>query len=208
MADAGAGWAMIAMQGVSMVQTGIGTAMKIKEAIGDYTQSIADITARTAETKAEAARRIGTTREEGVMSLKEQGAQAAFEGRLAMTGAEMTASSEEAKLGASGVRAKGSPLLAAQQNVDLAFAAADRTIERGNAGMALGGLRLKTGMADIGAQSTMATAEYGRQKAEQQRKKDELVRNKAGMVALATLGGAAGLASSFYTVSSDQGWFN
>ncbi|KKL79100.1 hypothetical protein LCGC14_2018270, partial [marine sediment metagenome] len=104
----------------------------------DYNQAITDIQARSAATTAEATRRIGTTKEEGVLSLKEQGAQAAFEGRMAMTQAEMVASSEEAKLGASGVRAKGSPLAAAQQNVDLAFAAADRTIERGSAGMAMG----------------------------------------------------------------------
>lgn len=112
-----------------------------------------EATRKIGETKAERNRRIGALKEEGVLSLKEQGAQAAFEGRMATTQAEMIASSEEARLGTSGVRAKGSPLLAAQQNVDLAFAAADRTIERGRAGMAVGGVRLKTGLTGISEQS-------------------------------------------------------
>ncbi len=145
-----------------------------EETISDYYAAIEQVQERSAETSAEASRRIGTTKEKGIMSLKEQGAQAAFEGKMAMTQAEMVASSEEAKLGASGVRAKGSPLLAAQQNVDIAFAAADRTIEKGSAGIALGGVRLKTGLADIGAQETMLTSEYARQEKEMRRKLLEL----------------------------------
>jgi len=89
---------------------------------------------------------------------------------MAMTGAEKAASAEEAGLGAAGVRAKGSPLMAAQQNVDLAFAAAERTIETGRAGVALGGVRLKTGLADIGAATSLLTEQYKRQIAEYLRK--------------------------------------
>ncbi len=150
------------------------SAMQITETIYDYFAGITQIEERKAEVSAEAARIIGTTKEEGILSLKEQGAQAAFEGKMAMTQAEMVASSEEAKLGASGVRAKGSPLLAAQQNVDRAAAAADRTIQKGSAGMALGGLKFGTAMADIGAQESMLTAEYNRRQKEMWRKLKEL----------------------------------
>ena len=148
-------------------------AMQIAETIQDYFAGIAQIEEQKKEVSAEAARIIGTTKEEGILSLKEQGAQAAFEGKMAMTQAEMVASSEEAKLGASGVRAKGSPLLAAQQNVDRAAAAADRTIQKGSAGMALGGLKFGTAMADIGAQESMLTAEYNRKQKEMWRKLKE-----------------------------------
>ncbi len=148
--------------------------MSIQESIAAYNASIVDIKAKSADVSAEASRRIGTTKEEGILSLKEQGAQAAYEGKMAMTQAEMVASSEEAKLGASGVRAKGSPLFAAQQNVDYAAAAADRTIQKGSAGMALGGLKFGTSMADIGAQETMLTSEYSRQQKEMERRLAEL----------------------------------
>ena len=197
---------MLALDIAAIAATATGTAMKIDEGIGDYNRAIADVKARSGETTAEATRRIGTTKEEGVLSLKEQGAQTAYEGRMAMTQAEMVASSEEAKLGASGVRAKGSPLFAAQQNVDFAFAAADRTIEKGSAGMAMGGVRLKTGLADIKAQETLLTSEYARREAEMRRKRNELQRNKGAMIAISALGGAPGLASSFYGVSRDMGW--
>jgi len=141
-----------------------------KEAIIDYHYAMEELKKKAAEARGEGERRIGTAKEEGILSLKEQGAQAAFEGRMAMTGAEMAASAEEAGLGAAGVRAKGSPLLAAQQNVDLAFAAAERTIETGRAGVALGGVKLKTGLADIGAAESLLTEQYRRQYAEYWRK--------------------------------------
>ncbi len=157
-----------------MISANVAAGQEKQEAIGDYYAAIEQVQERSAETSAEATRRIGTTKEEGILSLKEQGAQAAFEGKMAMTQAEMIASSEEAKLGASGVRAKGSPLLAAQQNVDLAFAAADRTIEKGSAGVALGGLKFGTAMADISAQETLLTSEYSRQEKELKRKLKEL----------------------------------
>lgn len=146
-----------------------------KEAVADYWAAIEELEAQSTEARGESGRQIGILKEEGVLSLKEQGAQAAYEGRMAMTAAEMTASAEEARLGASGVRMAGSPLLAAQQNVDLAFAAADRTIERGSAGMTLGGLKLKTGLADIEAATTLLTDRYSRQIKEYKRKIGTLV---------------------------------
>jgi hypothetical protein len=213
----------------AMLAAGAGTKMKIEEGIADYNTAIADINARSAQegwealrqrnvSQAEETRAIGAAKKEGVLGLKERGAQAAFEGRMAMTSAEMTASSEEARLGASGVRGRGSPLLAAQQNVDLAFAAADRTIESGNAGMKLGGLQLKNTMAGIGAagamqrgniegQSSLATFEYARQTREATRKRNELASNKNKMIAIALAGGGSGLASSFYRSGDALGWF-
>ena len=189
----------------SMEAEATATSMRIEEGVRDYTQAIGDLQARGGEMQAEASRRIGTTRQEGVLTLKEQGAQGAYEGRMAMTQAEMVASSEEAKLGASGVRATGSPLAAAQQNVDLASAAADRTIERGNAGMAVGGLRLGNSMADIQAQSTLLTADYTRQGTELARKRKELLDNRDMMVTLARWGGAGALGTSFYNLSKAFG---
>ena len=112
-AGAVAAWVNVGAQAAAIAAQGQGTAMKIKEGIRDYTQAVSDLTAKGTEAQQEAQRRIGTARAEGVLGLKEQGAQAAFEGRMAMTQAEMVASSEEAKLGASGVRSTGSPLTAA-----------------------------------------------------------------------------------------------
>ena len=168
------GLTQLGLQVAGTIAAARAAGQEVSETIGDYIAAIEQTEERSAEATAEASRRIGTTKEEGILSLKEQGAQAAFEGKMAMTQAEMVASSEEAKLGASGVRPGGSPLLAAQQKVDLAFAAADRTIEKGSAGVALGGVRLKTGLGDIKAQETMLTAEYTRQQEEMKRKLREL----------------------------------
>ncbi len=170
----------LGLQAAGMIAASRAAGLSEQETLDDYTAAIKQVQERSAEASAEATRRIGTTKAEGIMSLKEQGTQAAYEGKMAMTQAEMIASSEEAKLGASGVRAKGSPLLAAQQNVDLAFAAADRTIEKGSAGVALGGLKFGTAMADIGAQETMLTSEYARQRDEMFRKQFEILRTGSG----------------------------
>jgi hypothetical protein len=227
--DAGGAVAAVALQGVAVAGSVIGTGMKIEEGIADYNRARQDTAARRKDSADEATRRIratnteglrqiGATREQGVLGLKEQSAQAAFQGRMAMTQAEMTASSAVAGLGASGVRAKGSPLMAAQQNVDLAFAAADRTIAQGNAGVKMGGLQLKTGLGNIdaqtklatgnlAAQSTLATNEYNRRIAESTRKRDELVKNKAAMLVVAGMGASGSLASSFYDLGTDQGWW-
>lgn len=259
MADGGGSWAEamaayadIAMQAAGIAAQATGTAMKINEAISDYNYAIADInaqtteanreanrrrsivtsetTARLNEVSAEASRRRSQTTEEGVLALKEQGAQAEFESRMAMTQAEMTASGQEARLGSSGTRLGGSPLLAAQQDVNLAFAAADRTAESGAAQMKIGGVQLKNRLgditadqrltraelsrqqshelSDITAQESYLTADYGRKVAEMTRKRNYLSANKAGMVAIAAAGGLAGLSSSFYNYGRDLGWFD
>ena len=176
--------------------------LKIEEGISDYERAIRDVSQRSAETQIEAGRKQRALVTEGSMALREQGAQAAFEGRMAMTQAEMVASSEEARLGGSGVRAVGSPLLAAQQNVDLASAAADRRIESGNAGMALGGFRLGSTLQDIGAQSSLLTAEYRRKQNEMLFKRYELRRNKESMVGWAKAGSAIDFTSSFFGKSA------
>jgi len=163
--------------------------------------------------------RFGTLQLEGAARLREQGAQAAFEGRAALTQAELLASGQEAKLGGSGVRANASPLLAAQQNVDLAFAAANRRIESGNAGVALGGMQLRNQIAQVAlqgrqerenlyAKGTLATNEYERQMEEARRKKKDLRAGRGLAVAIAAAGGTAALASSFYNYGSDLGWFD
>ena len=161
----GAG-AAVAGAGYGLAKEMKGSALERQESRRFYKREIARIEAKKAETKKEATRQIDATREEGVMGLKEQGAQAAYESRMAMTQTELITSGEESKLGKSGVRMGGSPLLAAQQNVDLASAAADRTVERGTAGIALGGFKLGTGLQGIQAQQTMLTAEFERQRKE------------------------------------------
>lgn len=204
---------ILAANAAALLATGAATKLKIEEGIGDYGRAISDIKAQIAETQAERDRRITVAKEEGIASLKETAAQAGYESRLAMTQAEMVASSAEHKLGASGVRMHGSPLMAAQQQVDLAFAAADRTIEAGQAALRMGGLKLGNLFANIGAESSLLTAGYQRQQAELAFKKSELEKNKSKMVAWAYLGGAPALASSFYNVaknwsSSGSGFFS
>ena len=120
-----------------MVREGEATEAQIGESIADYQEAITNTEAQLAEVESERTRQIGTIKGVGVLELKEQGAQSAYESRLAMTQAAMTASAVENKLGASGVRQTGSPLLAAQQQVDLAYAQAERTVEAGRAAMTL-----------------------------------------------------------------------
>lgn len=146
------------------------TEQQTQETIADYQEAITNTKAQLAEIEGERERRIGITKAEGVLALKEQGAQSAYESRLAMTQAEMTASAVENRLGASGVRQTGSPLLAAQQQVDLAYAQADRTVEAGGVAMTLGGVKLGGAMGDISAAATLATADYQRKLATYQRK--------------------------------------
>jgi len=144
---------------------------------------------------------------EGIRSLKEQGAQAAYEGKMALTKAELVSSGEESRLAKSGVRMAGSPLLAAQQNVDLAYAAADRTVESGNAAMGIGGIRLQNTISDIHAQASLVTSEYERRRQEALRKRDELEKNKKAMVLIAAAGGAPGLGTAFYKAGVASDWW-
>jgi hypothetical protein len=140
------------------------------------------------ETKAEGARRIRQTKVEGVANLKDLGKQAAFESGVAQTQAQMTASGQTAKLGASGARATGSPLLAAQQASDIARAAAGEKTRAGNAGIALGGLKLGGSLADIQAATTLLTSEYERKLATAKRKQKSLAENKEELVNAADTG--------------------
>lgn len=191
--------------------------LRIWEAYGDYLYGMKQLTEKqqdlsgeaareVAKVQAEGQRRIGTARAEGVMGLQEQGAQSAYESRMAMTRAELTAGAEVSRLGKSGVRMGGSPLLAAQQNVDLAYAAADRTAEQGRAGMAIGGLRLKNELggisagtamqvADINAEDTLLTRDYQRRIDEMNRKFEELQKNSGKMLAWAMLNDATAAAA-------------
>lgn len=153
-----------------MVKEGEATEEQIKESVEDYNEAITNTEAQLAEVESERTRQLGTIKGAGVLALKEQGAQSAYESRIAMTQAEMTASAVENKLGASGVRQTGSPLLAAQQQVDLAYATAERTVQAGGAAMTLGGAKLGGAMGDISAAATLATAEYKRRLATYKRK--------------------------------------
>jgi len=152
------------------VTEGQATEAQIGESIADYQEAITNTEAQLAEIESERTRQLGTIKGAGVLELKEQGAQSAYESRIAMTQAEMTASAVENKLGASGVRQTGSPLLAAQQQVDLAYATAERTVQAGGAAMTLGGVKLGGAMEDISAAATLATAEYQRRLATYRRK--------------------------------------
>ena len=91
----------------TMISSAQATTAEREEAIEDYWAAIEETKILSEEARGEADRRIGTLKEESILSIKEQGAQAAYEAKTAMTQAEMIASSEEAKLGSSGVRAKG-----------------------------------------------------------------------------------------------------
>ncbi len=207
MTGAGAAWVDVGLTASAMYAAGRGTAMKIEEARGDYAREIVDIEARQREVSGETARRTAGAREQGVLALKEQGSQSAFESRMAMTQTELITSGEESKLGKSGVRMGGSPLLAAQQNVDLASAAADRTVESGMAGMAIGGVQLANTLGDIEARGTLTTAEYERRQQEARFKRRELKSNKVKMVGLAVAGGAGALGTSFYNLGTTKGWW-
>ena len=207
MADAGAGWAMIAAQALAVAATVTGVGLKLGEAVAEYNRQEANLGTRISETTAEGARQISTAKAEGILSLEEQGRQNAFEAQTVTRQAEQLASSQENKLGVSGVRATGSPLLAAQQEVDVAFGAAENKIQAGNAAMRIGGLRLQNTFGDIGARTSLLTAELGREQSDLARRRAELQTNMPLYLSIAALGGAASLASSFYTLGSNQGWW-
>ncbi len=208
MTGAGAAWVETGLHVAALIAMGKGTAMKVDEAVGDYEREIVQIEARQGEVAGETARKIAGSRQEGVLALKEQGAQSAFESRMAMTQTELVTSGEESRLGKSGVRMGGSPLLAAQQNVDLAAASADRTVERGMAGMAIGGVRLQNTLSDITAQGSLVTSEFERRRKEARYKRKELKDNKTALVAVSAAGGLGGLATSFYNLGNVSGWWD
>ena len=203
--DAGGAWANVGLQVSQMIAQGAATGMKIEEAIGDYSQSMTDIGTQISETQTEAARRIGQTKVEGVATLKDMSRENAYQAGVATTEAQMVGSAAENKLGAAGVKRTGSPLLALQQTTDLAKAAAANKIAGGNAGIALGGLKLTGAISDINAQATLLTSNYQRQYNEAARKKKYLKENEAAMIALSTAGGAGALGSSFYDAMKASG---
>jgi hypothetical protein len=186
------------MQGISLAAQGIATGMKIEEAKSDYQAQIDMLqTQKTAKISAmdEAA---GRNKELGIAGINEKSASANYDTQMATMKAELTSSSAEAKLGASGVRAGGSALMAAQQQTDIAYAAADRTAEAGAAGVKIGGLQLGDTLKTAASQKSLLTLEYGQSITEAQRKKDYLNANEGAMMALGAVGGLAGLPSSFY----------
>jgi len=163
----------IAAAATSLVSTGVGFAQEIsgsaleqQEARRFYKREIGRLEEKQGEATGEAERQIGSTMEAGVAGLREQGAQAAYETKLATIKTELTTSSEEARLGRSGARMGGSPLLAAQQNVNLAAAAAERSAEAGMSAVTIGGIKLKSELGGIAAQHTLLTSEYERQREE------------------------------------------
>lgn len=198
MADAGGAWAKVGVDVAAMLAQGAATAMKIDEGISDYANEISNINARVSETKWEAQRRIAQTKVEGVTGLKEMSKEAAFESGMANTQAQMVASTGKAKLGASGVRAAGSPLLAQEQQAKMAREAAVRKTESGNFGVSFGGLKLGGQLADINAQASLTTSEYMRQRAEARRRKKYLEDNRLAMIAISTAGGAPGFIEDFF----------
>jgi hypothetical protein len=174
--------------------------MKIEEGVADYNE---DIARRTKSMNARVELMTGEMKREkaiGVASLEEKAAGANFESRMADMKAAQTASSSEAAIGASGVRASGSALLGAQQTTDIAYAAADRTAEAGAAGVRLGGMELGNRLESAQGQKSLLTMESTMDIRQQQRKRDELLKNKSAMLWMAGIGGAAGVASSFYSV--------
>jgi hypothetical protein len=191
-----------------MAAQGVATGMKIDEAIGDYGSSMSDISAQISETQTEAARRIGQAKAEGVTTLKDMSRENAYQAGVAVTEAAQVGSAAENKLGASGVKRTGSPLLALQQTTDMATAAAANKIAGGNAGIAIGGLKLGGAMSDINAQASMLTSGYQRQYNEQARKKKNLQENRGLMIGVAVAGGAGALGSSFYDAGQASGWWD
>jgi hypothetical protein len=72
------------------------------------------------------------------------------------------------------VRASGTALAAQQQQADIAYAGAQRTMEKGNAAVTLGGLKFKNSIADLTAASSLLTAQYARTEKEYRRKIKQL----------------------------------
>ena len=205
MADAGAGWANVGLQAAALAANVLATGLKIDEGIADYEQALLDVQARRNETVNARNERVARIKEEGVATLREQGAQNAFEAKTAITAAELVAGAEESRLGRSGLQQRGSPLLAAQQNVDLAYAAADRSIEAAGNALTIGGLRLSNTIKEEKARTSVLTQEFGRQEADLTRKRDELSSGKAGYLLIAAAGGMASLGHTWYSQKS-QGW--
>ena len=93
--------------------------------------------------------------------------------------------------------------MAAQQNVDLAFAAAERTIAAGTAAIKIGGLQLKGELETGKAQQSLLSQEYQQRITEQERKVAELHASEMDIVGYTLRGGLAGLGANFYSSMGD-----
>jgi len=174
------------------------TSQKIKEAKADYRSEIARMEEMKAAREATAEAEIGRGKEIGIEALTELAAGTTYETRKATFEAEQTASSAEAKLGASGLRASGSALAARQQDVDIAYATADRTAEAGAAQMKVGGLQVASQLKGAREQKTLLGLEYGQSIEEQRRKLTELEDIDWKLIRWAGLGALGAVTSSFY----------
>ncbi len=174
------------------------TEQKINEAITDYTKEIERLQETKSARENAMENEIGRVREAGITALTERGAQAGYETRKAMMGAAQAASSAEARLGASGVRATGTALAGRQQDVDIAYAGAQRVAEAGAAQMKLGGLQLGSQLQGAQEKKSLLTMEYRQNITEQQRKLAELQANKGQYLGWVVQGGLAGIYSNFY----------
>jgi hypothetical protein len=197
----------IAASVAAMIAQGESTRMKIEEGIADYEEEVK----RLEETKlARETQMMGKeqrAKQIGIAGLTEQAAAGKYETETAMMKAEMTSSSAQARIGASGVKATGSALMGAQQATDIAYAAADRTAEAAAAGIRIGGLELGNQLQTATGERSLLTMEYRQTIEEQRRKKTELETNKNAMVAWAYLGGLAGVSSSFYNAAANTNLF-
>ncbi len=191
----------VATTAASMVASGAATAMKIEEGIADYAAEINRQEEMRDARLSQMSASAGRTKEIGIESIGEGAEQAKYESETAMMKATMASSTETAKIGASGVKARGSALMAAQQTTDIAYAAADRTAEAGAAGIRIAGLQLGNQLQSAAGERSLLTLEYKQGLAEQQRKKDELEKNKWAMIAISLAGGAGALGTSFYNAS-------
>jgi hypothetical protein len=174
------------------------TNMQVNEGIADYNAEISRMkemrNARLTQMEAGEAR----AKEIGIAGLTEQAKVGKYETETAMMKAEMTSSTAQARMGASGVKATGSALMGAQQTTDIAYAAADRTAEAAASGIRIGGLELGNKLQTAAGEQSLLTLEYRQNIEQQTRKKKELEKNRAGMLLISAAGGALNAASTYY----------
>lgn len=198
--------ANLAFQVAAMAATGIGTAMKIEEGKEDYRSEIARMEEAKAARERVMENEIARAKDTGVAALTEEGRAGTFETRMALMGVEQVASSAEARMGAGNIRAAGTAAAAAQQQVDIAYAGAQRQAEAAASRMTVGGMQLRNQLQSGREQKSLLTMEYEQNLAEQRRKLKDLTEHKAAMVAIAVAGGMAGLSSTFYQQVQSGVW--
>lgn len=201
--EAAAGMQM-ATAAAAMVAQGQATHISIAEAEEQYYEDRAELERLIANQQGQSAARVKEMRQIGVSELREMGAQGAFKARRAYTSAERFALSAENRIGASGVRARGTPVMAAQQNVDLAFAAADRATEQAESRLKIGGMRLASGIREEQRRTSAVTSQWRRQEDRIERAQTRLQNRRKEIIALAVAGGLPGLTSAFYNASQTR----